>query len=324
MACQFITLPVPAYAIRPPFKSRAPYALPAPQGKGNLAVPRRLCPGARHPTPRSLAHNNCGVACLPSYTETRYKSSAARQNGKLPFLAHIERMFYFPAADLFGAADLLRGALLGPLRASLTAFPARNRTALLAAILIASPLCGLRPWRADRAATSKVPRPETRTASPAMSESIMAFTTAFTGCPAAAWFSSVARATFSISSDWFITPALILLLLDLDSRRRRPDCAALVKFHSLASQTARFGFKVKLARSVCYDGAQRSPRLARHLELCTSHALPRTSLVGNFIPVAVANRPGSSLALSSQQNRRLLAFSLILSPAAIRTIRTDS
>ena len=33
----------------------------------------------------------------------------------------------------------------------------------------------------------------------------MAFTTAFTACPATAWFSSVARATFSISSDWFIS-----------------------------------------------------------------------------------------------------------------------
>jgi hypothetical protein len=27
---------------------------------------------------------------------------------------------------------------------------------------------------------------------------------AFTACPAAAWFSSVSRATFSISCDWFI------------------------------------------------------------------------------------------------------------------------
>jgi hypothetical protein len=57
----------------------------------------------------------------------------------------------------------------------------------------------------------RVPRPETRTASPATRESKMAVTTAFTASPAAAWFSSVARATFPISSDWFISdPQLVL------------------------------------------------------------------------------------------------------------------
>src|SRR6516162_6955716 len=128
--------------------------------------------------------------------------------------------YYFRTAGFFEGADFLREARFGLLTASLTALPARNRTALLAEILIASPLCGFRPLRAGRAATSKVPRPETRTASPATRESRMAFTTAFTACPAAAWFSSVARATFSISSDWFISdPQLALcslLVLDLD------------------------------------------------------------------------------------------------------------
>jgi hypothetical protein len=56
-------------------------------------------------------------------------------------------------------------------------------------------------YRAGRAATLKMPSPETRTASPATRPSRMAFTTAFTAWPAAA----VARATFSISSDWFIS-----------------------------------------------------------------------------------------------------------------------
>ncbi len=74
----------------------------------------------------------------------------------------------------------------------LTALPARNRTALLAAIWMASPVCGFRPSRAGRAATSKEPRPGTRTASPATRASRMAFTTAFTAWPTAAWFSSVA------------------------------------------------------------------------------------------------------------------------------------
>src|SRR5580704_8031070 len=117
-------------------------------------------------------------------------------------------MFYFRTAGFFEGADFLREARFGSLRASLTALPARNRTALLAAILIVAPLCGFRPLRAGRAATSKVPRPETRTASPATRESRMAFTTAFT---AAAWFSSVARATFSISSDWFISDPQLAL-----------------------------------------------------------------------------------------------------------------
>src|SRR5205823_14421244 len=114
---------------------------------------------------------------------------------------------YFRTADFFGGAAFFRGAPfgIGGLRASLTAFPAWNRTALLAAIWMASPVCGFRPWRAGRAATLKLPRPETRTASPAKRPSRMAFTTAFTAWPAAAWFSSVAWATFSISSDWFIS-----------------------------------------------------------------------------------------------------------------------
>src|SRR5215469_15493443 len=101
---------------------------------------------------------------------------------------------YFRTTDFFGGAAFFRGVLFGDggLRASLTALPAWNRTALLAAIWMASPVCGFRPWRGGRAATLKVPSPETRTASPATRASRMAFTTAFTAWPAAAWFSSVA------------------------------------------------------------------------------------------------------------------------------------
>jgi len=99
----------------------------------------------------------------------------------------------------------LRGVRFGGLRASLTALPGWNRTALRAAISMVSPLCGFRPWRAGRSATLKLPRPETRTASPATRESRIAVTTALTACPAAVWLSSVARATFSINSDWFIS-----------------------------------------------------------------------------------------------------------------------
>jgi hypothetical protein len=60
--------------------------------------------------------------------------------------------------DFFGGADFFRGAAfgVGGLRASLTALPAWNRTALLAAIWMVSPVCGFRPPRAGRAATLKM------------------------------------------------------------------------------------------------------------------------------------------------------------------------
>jgi hypothetical protein len=62
---------------------------------------------------------------------------------------------YFRTADFLGGAVFFRGALfgVGGLRASLTALPAWNRTALLAAIWIASPVRVFRPSRAGRAAT---------------------------------------------------------------------------------------------------------------------------------------------------------------------------
>ena len=101
---------------------------------------------------------------------------------------------YFLAVDFFGGAVFFREAPFGVdgLRTSLTALPAWNRTALLAAIWMASPVCGFRPSRADRAATLKIPSPETRTSSPATRASRMAFATAFTAWPATAWLSSVA------------------------------------------------------------------------------------------------------------------------------------
>ena len=110
-------------------------------------------------------------------------SSRRRQRRALPawslriaigawcFLARSRGNAYFGATDLFGRADFLLPTLLGGLRASLTIFPAWNRTALLAGILILSPVCGFRPARAGRAATLKVPRPETRTGSPATRDS---------------------------------------------------------------------------------------------------------------------------------------------------------
>src|SRR5262249_4303656 len=54
----------------------------------------------------------------------------------------------------FRGADFFRGTpfRVGGLRASLTALPAWNRTALLAAISMVSPVRGFRPSRAGRAA----------------------------------------------------------------------------------------------------------------------------------------------------------------------------
>ena len=53
---------------------------------------------------------------------------------------------FFSGEDFLGSAGVLREDRRGGLRASLAALPAWNRTALLAAILMVSPLCGLRPW----------------------------------------------------------------------------------------------------------------------------------------------------------------------------------
>jgi hypothetical protein len=107
------------------------------------------------------------------------------------FLLDREGVAYLDTTDLFGRAGFLLPTLLGGLRASLTVFPAWNRTALLAGILILSPVCGFRPSRAGRAATLKVPRPETRTGSPATRDSRTACTTAFTASVAVAWVSVV-------------------------------------------------------------------------------------------------------------------------------------
>jgi hypothetical protein len=55
---------------------------------------------------------------------------------------------FFSGGDFLSSAGVLREDRRGGLRASLAALPAWNRAALLAAILMVSPLYGLRPWRA--------------------------------------------------------------------------------------------------------------------------------------------------------------------------------
>src|SRR5262245_25404016 len=185
-----------------------------------------------------------------------------------------------------------------------------------------SPLCGFRPLRAERAATLKVPRPDTRTASPATRESRMAFTTAFTACSAVAWFSSVARATFSISSDWFIsdlqlhcykTPALARAGLSQCSRPislpgvtvRSVRMPASVGTRVVAIYTQHRTTRRGLSGKMAHDAA---PRLAYRLDRCAAHRLtapplPKHALLRSSVVAAVLpNRPGRRSAISSSKS----------------------
>ena len=113
----------------------------------------RRCSGARN-IDRTEQDPQGGI--FPSSRRERWPKNLSRSRPS----AHREDV-YFRIVDFFGGADFFRGAALGVggLRASLTALPAWNRTALLAAIWMVSPVCGFRPSRAGRAATLKMPRP---------------------------------------------------------------------------------------------------------------------------------------------------------------------
>src|ERR1700730_6619213 len=121
----------------------------------------------------ATARNN-GSGCTDAGRISRYRLKADAQREEV----------YVRTANFFVGADFFWGASfeVGRLRASLTALPALNRTTLLAAISMVSPVCGFRPWRAGRDATLKIPRPETRTGSPAKRASRIAFTAALTAC----------------------------------------------------------------------------------------------------------------------------------------------
>ena len=69
-----------------------------------------------------------------------------------------------------------------------------------AGILIAAPVCGLRPWRAARLATLKLPKPVSRTSSPLTRLSVMVVKTASTARWASALLVPVMFATASTSS----------------------------------------------------------------------------------------------------------------------------
>src|SRR5690606_20009916 len=80
---------------------------------------------------------------------------------------------------------------------SLSLEPALNAGALLAAIWSSAPVCGLRPVRAARSRTSKVPKPGNETLLPLASSAPMASRTALTTLSAAACVMPASRATAS-------------------------------------------------------------------------------------------------------------------------------
>src|SRR5690606_16342402 len=88
--------------------------------------------------------------------------------------------------------------------ASLSALPALKPGFIEAAILISSPVRGLRPVRAARLRTSKVPKPTRVTLSPFFRALVMVAMTASTARPASARDRSAAPATASMNSALFI------------------------------------------------------------------------------------------------------------------------
>ncbi|BAM61482.1 DNA-binding protein HU [Streptococcus dysgalactiae subsp. equisimilis RE378] len=86
------------------------------------------------------------------------------------------------------------------LTASLRALPALKAGTFEAAISISAPVCGLRPLRAARSRTSKLPKPINCTFSPSARKASIAENTASTAAAESFFVSSVASATFAIKS----------------------------------------------------------------------------------------------------------------------------
>lgn len=83
---------------------------------------------------------------------------------------------------------------------SFKALPALNTGTLRAAILISAPVCGLRPLRASRLRTSKLPKPTRETLSPLANAPLTAPITALRAFSESFLVSLVSFATFSIRS----------------------------------------------------------------------------------------------------------------------------
>ena len=89
----------------------------------------------------------------------------------------------------------LHNFLCNYLTASLSALPGLKAGTLLAGISISSPVCGLRPLRAARSRTSKLPNPINCTFSPSFKAFKIESKTASTAFVASFLESSVASAT---------------------------------------------------------------------------------------------------------------------------------
>src|SRR5688572_19541463 len=94
--------------------------------------------------------------------------------------------------------------------ASTKLVPALNFGVFLALILIASPVAGLRPIRAERFVTEKVPKPGSVTLSPFFSVLEIASRVASRALPASALVKSDPLAMASIKSPLFIISLLML------------------------------------------------------------------------------------------------------------------
>ncbi len=93
---------------------------------------------------------------------------------------------------------------------SLNAFPAENLTVLEAAILIASPVLGLRPTRAARFPELNVPKPINCTLSPLVTAFLIVSKAAFNACSALALDNSDSPAIAATSSALFKLCSLMM------------------------------------------------------------------------------------------------------------------
>jgi hypothetical protein len=115
-----------------------------------------------------------------------------------------------PAAELRVVTPLKNGVALPPvvITATLTAFlrpePAVKRGTLVAAIFMDSPVRGLRPSRAPRAATWNLPKPVKVTSPPDFSSPSMVRSTASTADAASFLLRPLSAATLSTNSDFDI------------------------------------------------------------------------------------------------------------------------
>src|SRR3954453_11279559 len=110
--------------------------------------------------------------------------------------------------------------LQSPLRAVLIALPGVNFAPLDAAIVIASPVCGLRPCLSARSEIPNVPKPEIRTSSPCFSVSVTTLTSASRALPASALLNPACSATALISSVWF----MVFLIRYANQHRQTATC----------------------------------------------------------------------------------------------------